>query len=96
MSKMETFACKTCPAFYECDKEGIAATAGGYETKVIDGETPFLIVTVFTLVRHRCGEEDNQCSSMRFTAWLRIEARRFPVRRTIPGGYQSGVPEGME
>lgn len=36
--KIEPFACKTCPAFYECEKEGIAATAGGYETKVIDGE----------------------------------------------------------
>ena len=32
----EPFACKTCPAFYKCDKDGLAATAGGYETKMID------------------------------------------------------------
>ena len=33
----ERHACMQCPAFYKCDKEGMAATAGGYETKVIDG-----------------------------------------------------------
>lgn len=36
--KREPFACKTCPAFYKCDKDGMAATAGGYETKIIDGK----------------------------------------------------------
>lgn len=33
----ERYACQSCPAFYKCDKPDQAATAGGYETKVIDG-----------------------------------------------------------
>ena len=28
--------CLACPAFYKCDKEGMSATAGGWEEKKID------------------------------------------------------------
>lgn len=34
----ERYACMECPAFYKCEKPDLAATAGGYETKVIDGK----------------------------------------------------------
>ena len=27
-----------CPAFYKCEKPDMAATAGGYEDKIIDGK----------------------------------------------------------
>jgi hypothetical protein len=37
--KRQRFACLSCPAFYKCEKPDMAATAGGYETKQIDGET---------------------------------------------------------
>lgn len=30
--------CLACPAFYKCDKEGISATAGGWEEKTIDNK----------------------------------------------------------
>ena len=35
--RKERFACQKCPAFYECEKGNINATAGGWEKKVIDG-----------------------------------------------------------
>jgi hypothetical protein len=36
--KRERFACNKCPAFYECGKGNISATAGGWEKKNIDGQ----------------------------------------------------------
>lgn len=34
----ERFACVSCPAFFECSEDGLNATAGGWEKKVIDGK----------------------------------------------------------
>jgi len=31
--------CLKCPAFYKCDRENMATTAGGWEDKQIDGNT---------------------------------------------------------
>lgn len=40
--KRERFACNKCPAFYECEKQNMAVTAGGYETRFIDGRNVIL------------------------------------------------------
>lgn len=37
--KRERYACQSCPAFFKVEREGLAATAGGYETKEIGGRT---------------------------------------------------------
>lgn len=36
--KREQYICKSCPAFYKCERPDIVATAGGYEDKIIDGK----------------------------------------------------------
>lgn len=36
--KAERYACLECPACYKCEKPDMAATAGGYEKKMVDGK----------------------------------------------------------
>ncbi len=39
MCKLDRFACRDCPAFYEVKADNIVGSAGGWERKLIDGES---------------------------------------------------------
>ena len=36
--KREQYICKSCPAFYKCEKGNISSTAGGWEKKTVDSK----------------------------------------------------------
>lgn len=38
MKNDDRFHCRQCPAFFEVEEEGLAAAAGGWEEKMIDGQ----------------------------------------------------------
>lgn len=69
MSK-ERFACQKCPAFYECCKPHMKATAGGWKSERIDGKNVRLYVSLV-----KTGTAARRCASMPITAWLLPGAR---------------------